>query len=180
MAKRKKSISLLPHERKVLEDVYVRFKIPRDQYEARPTDLAKLTEEFNGLTGRVECSGELIRYIRNRQKNKDWPTFDGSHLIAPLLPPITAEEEGLLIQIYKANVTDVFANCTDALTHNPELASLIATEFATAAGRVVPAYILVTKLTALRKRGLIDKIDPATGAEDEDMGFGDIGKATGT
>ncbi len=162
-----------------MEGLYLHFRIPIDQYEARHKELAELTQEFNDLTGRVEASGELIRFMRNRRKNSDWPTLDGNHLTAPTLPPLTAAETILLIQIYKANVTDVFANCTDALAHNQELADLIVSEFSQAAGRVVPANILVPKLTALRKRGMLDKIDKSQ-SDEGDIGFGDIDKATGT
>ena len=179
MAGRKKSISLLPHERQVLIDVYLHLRIPVDQYEARPDELAYLTQEFNDLTGREESSGELIRYMRNRRKNSDWVTLDGNHVAAPSLPPLTAEETILLIQIHKSNVTDVYANCTDVLAHTPELADLIAKEFSQMAGRVVPSHILVAKLTALRKRGMLDKIDPSSTADNEDMGFGDIDEAVG-
>jgi hypothetical protein len=179
MAKKRRSISLLPHERQVLEGLYLHFRIPIDQYEARPAELAELTQEFNDLTGRVEVSGELIRYMRNRRKNSDWPTLDGNHLSAPSLSPLSADETVLLIEIYKANVTDVFANCTDVLAHDQKLADLIVSEFAQAAGRVVPSHTLVPKLTALRKRGMLDKIDK-TQPDEGDVGFGDIDNATGT
>jgi hypothetical protein len=179
MSKKKRSIALLPHERKVLEDLYLQFRIPVDQFESRPDELAKFTQEFNELTGRVEVSGELIRFMRNRRKNSDWLTLDGNHLVTPPLPPLTAEETILLIQIYKANVTDVFGNCTDVLAHNSDIADIIVSEFAQAAGRVVPAHVLVTKLTALRKRGMLDRVEDSKSADDGDVGFGDIDEATG-
>ena len=179
MAQRRKSIAVLPHERQVLVDLYLHFRIPIDQYEARPNELSQLTEEFHDLTGRVDGSGELIRYMRNQRKNSLWPTLDGNHQSSPPLPPLTADETILLIQIYKANVTDVFQNCTDVLAHNQEIADLIVSEFAQAVGRVVPAHILVPKLTALRKRGMLDKVDPSTHADEGNIGFDDIDEATG-
>ena len=61
----------------------------------------------------------------------------------------------------------------DVLAYDPEIADLIAKEFSACTGRIVPAHLLVAKLTALRKRGLLPKVEDRP-KRDEDTGFMDI------
>ena len=54
-ATRRPCIKLTPPEKRMLEELYVRRRVPTDQFKERPDDLAALVEEMNcKLTGRVE------------------------------------------------------------------------------------------------------------------------------
>jgi hypothetical protein len=88
MAKNRKSIRLLPEERGLLVQLYLRFRIPVDQYEGRPADSDAFVLEWHQLTGRRDTIGDLIHYMRTQRKQKLWVTLDGNHRPAPR-PPVT-------------------------------------------------------------------------------------------
>jgi hypothetical protein len=100
MAKRRKSIRLLEHERQFLIKLYLKWRIPIDQYEARPDDLEGLCEEWRSLCGRRDTNEEMLHYMRSQRKIGQWVIFGGDHKTAPPLPQLTAEETETLIAIY--------------------------------------------------------------------------------
>jgi len=172
---RRKAIKLLPHERQVLVDLYLHFRIPIDQYEGRPNDLAAFVDRWHQLTGRSDSSGELIHYMIVKRKQKLWVTLDGNHRPPPAPPELSADDKEILVTIFRDYVATL-QHCSDVLAYDEQLADLVAREFAERTGRIVPAYQLIVALTALRKRGKLDRIEPI---DDDDVGFGDIDEAAG-
>lgn len=172
MAKRRKSIRLLEHERQLLIQLYLKWRIPVDQYEARPDDLEGLCEEWRSLCGRCDTNEEILHYMRNQRKNGLWVTFNGDHETAPPLPTLAAEETEILIEIY-AEIVAAAGDGSDNIAYDSEIADLIARRFAEATGKRVPAHQLVAKLTAIRKRGLLPPTAKPT-VKPTDTGFDDI------
>lgn len=176
MAQRK-SIKLYPPERKVLVELYLRRRIPIDQYESRPDDQCSFVDEWAKLTTRRDTFEELLHYMRSQRKRGLWVRFDGNH--EPAKPPVelTAEETEILVAVYAANVTAQSAG-SDNLGYDLNLLSQLAQEFAARTGRFIHAHDLNAKLTALRKRGLLTKVADLPQAT-EDMGFEDMDQAAG-
>ena len=67
---------------------------------------------------------------------------------------------------------------TDNIAYDPEIADLIAREFAADAGRRLPPGDLIAAVTAIRKRGLLDTVDKPS-EDTQDVGFDDMDLATG-
>ncbi len=82
----------------------------------------------------------------------------------------------MLVGIYRENVSSIELG-SDSIGYDEEIADLIAKEFAAEAGRIVPPGDLVATLTALRKRGVLPKVDKLRLDGSEEIGFGDIGLA---
>ncbi len=162
---RRKTIRILDHERRLLVEMYLRRRIPIDQFEDRPDDLDALVAEWNELTGRNDTAGEVHHYMRTQRKNGQWVRLDGDYESKPPQPFFSADETECLVAIYQVNVAD---HCTgsDAIAYDDGTANLIAKEFAGITGRIVPAHHLVAKLTALRKRGLLPKVGVQPGTSD--------------
>ena len=178
MTNRRKSIRLSAHEHKLLERLYLRWRIPVDQYESRPDELEGLCEEWRGLCKRTDSNGEILRYMRNRRKNNTpdkptWVVFDGSHQIAPPLPVFKAEAIEILIGIY-GELVAAKGEGSDYIAYDGELAQQIAKALCTIDGRVVPPYQLVAKLTAIRKRGLLPPTQKDINKPLDETGFNDI------
>lgn len=170
MPSRRKTIPLLPHEHAALKELYLVYRIPIDQYEQRPVDLRDFVEDWRAQTGRSDLAGELIHYMKAKRKQGKWVRLDGRHKTAP--PPslcLTAEQTETLVEIYEEHVIAT-GHCSDVLSENEELADLVAKEFAHRTRRRVPTAVLVARLTALRKRGLL----PVVGTREENLGFRDI------
>jgi len=177
MATRRMSIKLYVHERQELVELYLQRRIPIDQYESRPRELEALADEWNQRTGRKDAPGDLLHYMRTQRKRSKWVRFDGEHEPAPAVAELSAEETEILVEIFQSNVT-VLESGSDVLAYDDEIAQLIAKEFSAETGRVVPAHVLVAKLTALRKRGLLPKVGKRD-HNDEERGFTDIDEAIG-
>lgn len=157
MRTRRQTIKILEHERRLLVEMYLRRRIPIDQFEDRPDDLDALAAEWNELTGRSDAAGEILRYMRTQRKNGLWVRLEGDHETKPPQPFFSAEETECLVAIYQVNVADRHTG-SDGIAYDEPTANLIAREFAGITGRIVPAHHLVAKLTALRKRGLLPKV----------------------
>ena len=157
MKARRKSIGLLAHERKLLVNLYLKWRIPIDQFEKRPEEKRLFIEEWNKLSKRDDDAGDVIHYMKTQRKRSLWVTFDGNHEPTPPTVDLSAEETEILTDIFYDNCT-VLESGSDVLSCDDELADLIAREFAANAGRIVPAHDLLGKLTALRKRGLLPKV----------------------
>ncbi len=172
MAKRRRAIKLLEHERKLLVEMYLKWRIPIDQYEARPEDLEGLCEEWRGHCGRRDMNEEVLHYMRNQRKQGFWVTFGGDHEIAPPLPELTADETEILITIYSDTVAAA-GEGSDNIAYDSGTADLIAKRFSETVGKRVPAHQLVAKVTAIRKRGLLPPAAKLT-TKPEGAGFDDI------
>ena len=157
MTTKRKTIKILDHDRRLLVEMYLRRRIPIDQFEDRPDDLDALVVEWNELTGRNDTAGEVHHYMRTQRKNGQWVRLDRDYETKPPQPLFSADETECLVAIYQVNVAD---HCTgsDAIAYDERTANLIAKEFAAMTERIVPAHHLVAKLTALRKRGLLPKV----------------------
>ncbi len=173
MAIQRRSIKLFPHERPILVDLYLRRRIPIDQFEARPTELSTFTAEWNRLSGRNDAPVDLLHYLRTQRKRGLWVRLDGNYVAGPPRADLTAEEAEVLVAIYQDHVADL-ARGSDVVTYDPEIAELLAKEFAAEAGRIIPAPQLIAKLTALRKRGLLPKAAEQPKRDDDEIGFEDI------
>src|SRR5262245_45976841 len=97
MATRRRSITLLAHEKRLLIVLYRRRRIPIDQFESRPDELAALTVEWHEQSGRKDTAGELLHYMRSQRKRGLWVRFDGAHKSVPTLPEMSAEETEILV-----------------------------------------------------------------------------------
>jgi hypothetical protein len=172
MTTRRKSLRLVDHERELLVKLYLRWRIPVDQFEKRPRELAAFTGEWSTLSGRSDLATDVLHYMRTRRKRGLWVRFDGDHEAGPPCLDLSAEETEILVAIY----TEVTAlrSGSDEIGYDAEVQSLIAKEFAAETGRVVPVHELVAKLTALRKRGLLPPKDPHADGGVE--GFTDMDK----
>lgn len=177
MEARRKSIKLLGHERSALVKLYLRWRIPTDQFERRAEEWDKFTKEWNRVSHRKDSRGEVLHYMRTQRKRGLWVTLDGDHTEVPDLQDFTPEETDLLVKLFEENVTPLDCG-SDALAYELDLAEMLSREFADMTGRIVPANQLVAKITAIRKRGLLPKL----GSRDKDrpkddagdVGFSDI------
>jgi hypothetical protein len=157
MATRTKIIKVFSHERALLVDMYLRRRVPIDQFEHRADELDELTSEWNELTGRSNTPGEVIHYMRNERKCGRWPKLDGKYQKTPPKPFFSADEGEALVAIYRVNVADKGIG-SDAIATDEAIGELIASEFVKITGRAIPAAPLMAKLTALRKRGQLNKV----------------------
>lgn len=177
MSKRRKPIRLDDHERDALIDLYVERAIPIDQYDERREELDRLRSSWARLTGRRNTSNDLLHYMRNARKNGKWVRLDGNHVKREPCIELSPEETEILVLIYREHVASISLG-TDAIAYDDEIADLVAKEFAADTGRAVPGSDLIGALTALRKRGLLPKVERQH-HDDEDMGFDDIDLAAG-
>jgi len=175
MATRRKSIRPERHDRELLIKLYQKWRIPIDQFEGRPDDEAAFVVEWNNLARRTDSAADLMHYMKTQRKRGLWIKLGDDHEPAPPVTELSAEETEALVDIFYENVT-LLENGSDVLAYDDEIASLIAKEFEAETGRFIPSHLLVAKLTALRKRGLLPKVGNR-GKDKDDIGFNDIGKA---
>jgi hypothetical protein len=175
---RKKKISLLPHEREALVNLYLKWKIPIGQFQRRPAELEAFMEEWRSLTGRSDTAGEVVHYMRNQRQQGLWVKLGDKALPAPPLATFTAEESELLVVLFKKYVTAA-GEGSGVLDQEPEIAQNIANEFAAITGRVVAPNDITAKLTALRRRGTFPKVGRkiSHASTPPDLGFTDIDQA---
>jgi hypothetical protein len=157
MSMRRRSIKLLDHERRILVDLYLRWRIPVSQFKSRPEDKQAFVDEWNRLSGRKDAPCDVIHYMKTRRKRALWVRLDGEHKAAPPKVEFSAEETEVLVDICR-DLVIVFGNGSDTLDYDDEVAAQIAKAFLRETGRMVPAHELVTKFTALRKRGHTPKV----------------------
>jgi hypothetical protein len=173
MAMRRKSIKLLAHERRILVELYLRWRIPVSQFKTRPDDKHAFVDEWNRLAGRNDAPGDVMHYMKTQRKRGLWVRLNRPQQAPPLNAELTAEETEVLVDICRDNVT-VLGNGSDTLDYDEDVAESIAKAFAEATGRVVPTHELVTKITALRKRGLLPRVKDQPPPPDDTVGFADI------
>jgi hypothetical protein len=160
MSTTKKPLKLFDHEERLLQEIYLSFRIPIDQYESRPKQLQELTVVWNARSGRTDIATDLVHFMKTRRKRGKWVRFDGKHLATPDLEPedeMSAVEIEVLVAIYQDHVTAA-QHGSDVLAYDEDLAKVLAREFAVQTNRVVAAHSLIAKLTKLRKRGLLPKV----------------------
>jgi hypothetical protein len=159
--------------------MFLTWRIPVDQFDNRPEDLAHFVEVWNEATGRNDCGGDLVHYMKTQRKRGLWVRLDGNYVQAPELVELSADETEALVEIFYENVT-LLDNGSDVLSYDEEIANLIAKEFFAATHKIVSSHHLVAKLTALRKRGLLPKVGkrgqhpPIVPVEGDSIGFEDI------
>jgi len=178
MSIKRRSLKMAQHERESLIRLYVENAIPVDQYEERQQALTDLCDAWNQVTGRTDTGPDVLHYMRSQRKQGKWVRLDGMHLKREAGLKLSAEEKELLVAIVHENMT--LLQCgTDVIAYEPEFAALLAKEFAVATGRVVPAGDLIAEITAIRKRGLLPRIESLRTADEGEIGFGDIDQAVG-
>jgi hypothetical protein len=192
MSDRKKPIRLTPDLDRLLRNLYVQLRIPRDQYKKRPEDAVFLERAWRNLTGRDDPWQELVRYMQNQQKAKErliarglepWPVFDGNHRRAPALAQTLDDNEMTALKAAYEAVVLPLALGTDAAMWHEQVVKELEREFAKIAGRIVPGLLLLAIAEEKRKRGLwfhigtgrrsaafsdIDQIDKLRKAEDDE------------
>jgi hypothetical protein len=157
MRTRRKKIKVLPHDRKLLVKVYLKYRLPIEQLEARPAELAAFTKEFNRLTGLKHTEHELLHYMRTERKNGDWVKLGRNCQPPPPLPEMTGDEIEALVVIFEENVA-ILGRGSDDIAYDPEISELLVKSFFEHTGRGLPAHEIIRMLTALRKRGLLTNV----------------------
>ena len=159
MKQKHKSIKLTSTERESLVELYLKTRIPIDQFEKRPADLARFVRTWSKITGRADTDCDLIHYMKTQRKRKLWVTFDGDHMKSPSIAgTLNAEETQILVAIYEENVASIGLG-SDNLSHDSEIAELIEKEFAHRTRRRVPAMLLTAVLTTLRKKKNLPRVN---------------------
>jgi hypothetical protein len=172
MRERRRSIRLLDHEDRLLRRLYLAARIPIDQYEKRPEDLAEFHRVWRRHSQRNDSPGELIHYMRTKRKNSQWVTFDGKHQKYSLVAwRFTPDEIDTAIAIYEQLLAST-GRGSDNFAYDEGLSDKLSAEFAKRAGRVVPGLIISAVIAAVRKRGNLPRVDGKP--HDREIGFGDI------
>ncbi len=158
--------SLSIDDKEMLMFLYVRQRIPTDQYKRRPEDLRKLTDRFNALAERNDKADDLLHFMISQRKQGKWPKLGTSHrkLARVPLDLLTADEWKILDEIYlDMNVG------SDNYAYNVELRSELARRFSVSASCFVPARTLCAGLERRRKEGLLPRL-----TDKPEKAFGDI------
>ena len=171
MKTRRKKIKVLPHDRKVLVKVYLKYGLPIEQLEARPAELTAFTKEFNRLTRLKHTQGELLHYMRTERKNGNWVRLGKNCPKPPELPEMSGDDIEALVVIFEENVA-ILGNCSDGIAYDEEIVELLEKSFFEHTGRGLPAHQIIQKLTQLRKRGLLTKVSDMP--QSDDSGYDDI------
>jgi hypothetical protein len=166
---RHKSIKVLPHEKKLLIELYLKWRTPIEQFESRPDDLTQFTREWNKLSGRNDAESGVLHYMRTQRKQGFWVRLDGNHRPAPKLPVISAEDTEILVALFEEHVS-ILGSGSDIVAYEDGIADLLMKKFRAQTGRRLKKNELITKLTALRKRGQL----PKAVKQPEDGAFSDI------
>lgn len=154
---RRKSIKVPPQHRETLVKLYLRRRIPVDQYEGAQEELRSLTEEWNRMCGRNDRPEDVYHYMRNERKSSKWVRFNGRHKDAVPTEELTPEETQSLVTIYSERVAPMRCGA-DVLGYDLEIREIVAAAFHEATGREVAPEVLAAKITNLRKRGLLPKV----------------------
>lgn len=142
---------LNPQDKLCLEELYLHHAIPTDQLRRNPVVLGRIAAAFRRLSGRDEETSELLRYMINRRKNKDWPRLgERARRFPAALKELLDGDIGTLSAIYiEINVP------LDEYLLRENLPQQLANAFTTRTGRFLHASTLVAAMMAHRKRGLL-------------------------
>ena len=86
MSTRRKSIKIMPHDRKLLVKLYLKYRLPIEQLEARPAEMAAFAKEWHRISGQKQSEGELLHYMRNERKCGRWVKLGKNCPPPPPLP----------------------------------------------------------------------------------------------
>lgn len=165
-------MKLKPDQKLCLEELYLHYAIPTDQLRRTPAVLNKLTSAFCGMTGISVEPAELLRYMMNRRKNRDWPCLgDRARRFPQAVNALTDHQLTFLKEIYvELDVT------SDEILLQPSVSKQFCALFAKRAGVILPAHTLIPALFQLRKRGLLPTIREEVEKENKSAAkaFGDI------
>lgn len=161
---------LNPQDKLCLEELYLRYAIATDQLDRNRVVLGRITSAFRRLTGRDEDTKELLRYMINRRKNKDWPRLgERARRFPAALKELLEGEIGILSSIYTAiNVP------LDEYLLRDNLPRQLTDAFTARTGRFLPASTLVAAMMAHRKRGLLPCLEEEKTAAAQNQPFADI------
>lgn len=177
MKTRRKSIRLSAHERESLVQLYVQMSVPIDQFEERVGELTRLCSQWYRETGRSDELHEVLHYMRTQRKQGKWVRLGANATERPPSSQLTPDEMDILLQIVNENVSSKGYG-SDEIAHDPEIASLIAKEFSIEAGRVLGPSDLLGHITAVRKRGLLEKVELPI-EKPAEAGFADLDSSAG-
>lgn len=174
MATRRKSIRLRPDEDDLLRQRYLARRIPVDQYEKRPDELAGFVAEWNRLGERDDSTSDVLHYMRNKRKCGKWPTLEGEHRRSPAVPEdVLTEEQWSHLESSYATTCMARGLGSDAISHDEDLAKNFANDFAGRTGLIRDPRYLLTLLMQRRKRKLLPKVRDVQ-PRLPNIGFGDI------
>ena len=160
-------MKLNPDEKACLENLYLQLAVATDQLRRVPIELRAMVAAFNQMTGREERASDLVRYMRNRRKNKDWPLLGGrARKFESAFAELDEDHLDVLEELYVE-----IDQTVDELDHSTKLASVLRKKFSARTGMVLPASRLVAALMAMRKAGLLPCIREE---KSMDVGFDDI------
>ncbi len=134
----------------LLVELYLKYRIPVDSFDGFPAEKAAFVQEWRTLSNCSDTAQDLVHYMRVQRKTARWVQLGDNHRSLPPLPELTAEQTEVLVGIYYDNVT-VLENGSDVLSYDEDISELIAKEFHEETDLYIEPYVLVTKLTALRR-----------------------------
>jgi len=178
MTVKRKAIRLAKDERESLIHLYLEFAIPVDQYEERQENLQELCDKWHEDTGRTNAPGDILHYMRSQRKRGLWVRLGDAAVKRNPRAKFSADEKESLVRIVLENITSLGSG-TDNMAYDPEMAGLIAKEFLAVTGRIVPAGDLIAEITAIRKRGLLERVEDVYEGEPDVIGFDDIDEVVG-
>lgn len=162
----RKTVRLSEAEDQTLRRLYRSHRVPVDQFRRRPTELARLTDEFNAATGQQLAPGHLLHYMIRRRKDGTWETFDGTHMRAKPLPNTLFTDEEWQI------VDRLYLDCgvgADTFLYDSQSAATFAAKVAAATGRAIRPDVLAAALVERRKNDQLPRLRPDAGFEDIDQ-----------
>lgn len=160
---------LNPEEKKVLEELYLSYRVPTDQLRRCSDILILISSGFERLTSRRLEPGHLLRYMFNRRKDKDWPKLGKrSKKFESLFDFLTKDQIEALKKAYEQIRKPV-----DDYQFNTTLANDLGKLFHKFTGSSERGELLVAVMTSHRKRGEWPTLfeDVETGINNS---FGDI------
>lgn len=150
MARSKWKDFVNPGEKKLLEDLYELHGVATDQLRRDQATLLQIARAFNRMTDREESPSDILRYMINRRKGKDWPCLgDKAKKFEPLSELLSETELEILKNVYIS-----FDVPSDEYLYRPKLARQIANRFNGLTGLSIHPNVLVAIIMAKRKRGL--------------------------
>jgi len=144
---RRPSIGLFAHDRDLLVRLYLKWRIPIDQFEERPADARQFIAEWHRLSGRNDTLDAIIHYMKTQRKRALWVRLGDEHEKSPAKVKLSAEETEQLVDTFYENVT-VSQQGSDVLSYLPEVAEFVAQRFSAKIGRTIPTHLVLGKLTA--------------------------------
>ena len=148
-------MKLNPEDKSCLEGLSLHYAIPTDQLRRNPVVLGRIRATFNRMTSHDADATDLLRYMINRRKSKEWPTLGDR---AKRFPPALAEIREIcgtdvVVKVYKRR-----GIALDEYLCTASLAREFSHEVSVAAGRAIAPATLVAGAMALRKRGLLPRV----------------------